>query len=205
MYSVTLWPTKVNPGLSRNAAMLSAEPVMKLSMPTTSAPPSSRNSQRWEPMKPAAPVTRTRIRSGGQGGLAADGVVLEAEPAHPLRLPEVAPVEDQRAPQRRAQSLEIEELELVPFRHQRHGVGAGGRLVRRLAVRHAGGQYLARVVGGHRVVRAHAGAALHEPRDDLDRLRLAHVVGVRLERQTEDGDHAAFHRVQRLLHQLHEM
>src|SRR5262245_9643228 len=59
MYSVTLCSANVNPARSRTAAKLSADPVMKLSMQTTSAPCSSRNSQRCEPMNPAPPVTRT--------------------------------------------------------------------------------------------------------------------------------------------------
>ena len=65
-------------------------------MHTTSQPLARRRSQRWEPMKPAPPVTSTRTRraSGGDDRLPADRVVLEAEPPHPLGLPDVAPVED---------------------------------------------------------------------------------------------------------------
>src|SRR5881409_1772489 len=38
--------------------MLVRSPVRRLSIPTTENPRSSRNWLRWEPMKPAAPVTR---------------------------------------------------------------------------------------------------------------------------------------------------
>src|SRR5688572_21969736 len=40
--------------------MFSTSPVTRLSIPTTEKPLSSRYSERWEPMKPAAPVTRAR-------------------------------------------------------------------------------------------------------------------------------------------------
>src|SRR5262245_997889 len=103
--------------------MFSTEPVMRLSMHTTSAPRPRRNSQRCEPMKPAPPVTRTRIASGGKDGATADRVVLEAEPTHALGLPHVPSVEDDRPTHQRAHSLEIQELELVPLGHQRERVG----------------------------------------------------------------------------------
>src|SRR5690349_12610403 len=107
------------------AARLSREPVMKLSMPITSQSCASRNSHRWDPMNPATPVTSTRIvalrlvcsarGSGGQDGLAADRVVLEPQAAHPLRLPDVAAVEEHRPPHDAAQPLQVQELELVPL------------------------------------------------------------------------------------------
>src|SRR2546429_9732367 len=100
--------------------MLSREPVSRLSMQTTSQPLPSRKSQRWEPMKPAPPVTRTRngASSGRQDGLASDGVVLEAEPAHALRLVEVAPVEDDGAAQEAGEGLGVGGLEPVPVRER---------------------------------------------------------------------------------------
>src|SRR5437762_11585157 len=120
MYSVTLWVTNVKRCEFRNVARLSGEPVMKLSTPTTSQSRASRNSHRCDPMNPAAPVTRTRMcgprgRSplGRLDGLAADGVVLEAQAPHPFGLPEVAAVEEDGAAHRRAQPLQVEELELV--------------------------------------------------------------------------------------------
>src|ERR1700731_550368 len=117
-------------------AMLSVEPVRRLSMQTTSQPRARRNSHRWEPMKPAPPVTRTRIgpsSSAGQDGLAPDGVVLEAEPPHALGLIEVAGVEDQRAAQESPQTVQVQVLELVPLGEQGDPVRARGRLVGRLA------------------------------------------------------------------------
>ena len=41
--------------------MFSRRPVKKLSRQTTWWPSASSRSQRWEPMKPAPPVTRMRI------------------------------------------------------------------------------------------------------------------------------------------------
>src|SRR5688572_30287887 len=135
MYSVTLRFTKANRSSIQNVLRLSGEPVMKLSMPRTSQPRASSDSHRWDPMKPAAPVTTTRIRRSGPSpaagsglnrddGLAPDRVVFEAEPAHPFRLPDVAAVEHRRPPHHGPQPLEVEELELVPLRDQRHRVDA---------------------------------------------------------------------------------
>src|SRR5438445_13341957 len=98
--------------------MLSREPVSRLSMQTTSQPLPSRKSQRWEPMKPAPPVTRTRngAASARPDGLASDGAVLEAEPAHALPPVAVAPVGDDGAAQEAAAAREVEVLERVPLR-----------------------------------------------------------------------------------------
>src|SRR5215467_2313417 len=149
--------------------MLSSEPVSRLSMQTTSHPWPSRKSQRWEPMKPAPPVTRTRTgaSSGRQNGLASDGVVLEAEPAHALRLVEVATVEDDGTAQEAAEPLQVEVLELVPLRDEHGRLGSLGRLVGRLREGHRGGEEGARIVHGHGIVGAHARARLVEELDDL--------------------------------------
>src|SRR5215470_16502347 len=132
--------------------MLLSEPVRRLSMQTTSHSRARRNSHRWEPMKPAPPVTRTRMASGRDDGLAPDRVVLEAESAHALRLPEVAPVEDERPPEQPPQPLEVQVLELVPLRDEGDGVGALRRRVGRIAEADAVGDEGARVVHGHGVV-----------------------------------------------------
>src|SRR5216683_1642522 len=141
MKLVTSYLTKTKRG-SWMWAMFSGEPVRRLSTQTTSQPCARRKSQRWEPRKPAPPVTRifTRALSGRQDGLPSDRVVLEAEASHALRLPEVARVDDHRALKLAAQPLEVEVFELVPLRHQHHRVGAFGRLVGRVAERDGGGQ-----------------------------------------------------------------
>src|SRR5437868_7827191 len=118
MYDETSCSMNVKPRWRPSDAMLSGEPVMKLSTHTTSQSCSSRNRARWEPMNPAPPVIRMRIarrRSGGVGRTAADRIVREAETAHPLGLPEVTAVEDDGLAHHRAQALQVEELELVPL------------------------------------------------------------------------------------------
>src|ERR1700675_1185918 len=139
MKLVTSYSTKTKRG-SWMWAMLSSEPVRRLSMQTTSQPFARRKSQRWEPMNPAPPVTRTRTQapSGRQDGFPSDRVVLEAEAPHPLRLPEVAAVEDHGALEQAAQPLEVEVLELVPLRHQHDRVRSLVRLVGRDADGYAG-------------------------------------------------------------------
>src|SRR2546428_4353327 len=143
-------------------AMLSVEPVTRLSMQTTSAPWARRNSERWEPMNPAPPVTSTRTAaaSGRQDRLAPDGVVLEAETSHALRLVEVAAVEDQGPSQQSAQPLQVEEPELVPLGEEHHRVRPLRRLVGRVAEGDAGGDEHARIVHRDRIV----GADLHPRR-----------------------------------------
>src|SRR6516165_1782914 len=100
---------------ARRWSTLSVVPVERLSRQTTSAPRSSRNSDRCDPRKPAPPVTRTRMvgpREPGSGRvdrLPADGVVLEPEPPHALGLVDVPAVEDERPPHDLSESLEIEE------------------------------------------------------------------------------------------------
>src|ERR1700675_2186194 len=160
MKLVTSYSTKTKRG-SWMWAMLSSEPVRRLSMQTTSQPFSRRKSQRWDQMKPAPPVTRTRTRapSGRQDGLPSDRVVLEAEAPHPLRLPEVAPVEDHGALEQAAQPLEVEVLELVPLRHQHDRVRALGRLVGRVTEGDAGRQEPLGVLHGRRIVGAVPGSA----------------------------------------------
>src|SRR5436190_23992147 len=204
MYSVTLWRTSLNPGRAWNGATLSGDPVTKLSIQTTSQPCPRRNSQRWEPMNPAPPVTSARIAGvGGQDGLAADRVVLEAQAPHSLGLPQVAAVEDHRPAQDREEPLEVEELEFVPLGDEgdRVGVGRGG--VRRVAIDDARRQHALGVLHGDGVVSADLGAELDETRDDLDRLRLAHVVRVRLEGEAQDGDALVVQRRERLLEHAH--
>src|SRR5258705_12218228 len=136
-------------------AILSALPVRRLSMHTTSQPLSRRRSQRCEPMKPAPPVTSTRTRtpSGRDHGLAPDRVVLEAEPAHAFGLPDIAAVEDDPPAENAPQPLEVDELELVPLGDEQHRVGILGRLVGGGAVGHAGGQQPAGFDGGTGIAR----------------------------------------------------
>src|SRR5574342_611548 len=159
MKFVTSYSTKMKRG-SWMCAMLSREPVSRLSMQTTSQPFPKRKSQRCEPRNPAPPVTRTRTRarSARQDGFPSDRMVLDAEPAHALRLPEVAPVEDHGTLEEAAQALEVEVLELVPLRHEHDRVRALGRLVRGVAERDGCRQESLRVVNGDGVVGADPGA-----------------------------------------------
>src|SRR2546430_4488562 len=114
---------------ARRWSMLSVVPVERLSRQTTSWPRARRDSERWDPMKPAPPVTRMRMdprrrRSGRVDRLASDRVVLEPQSAHALRLVDVAPVEDERPPHARTEPLQVEELELVPLRARPNGARA---------------------------------------------------------------------------------
>src|SRR2546422_4928718 len=111
---------------ARKCSTLSVVPVERLSRQTTSQPRARRDSERWDPMKPAPPVTRMRMdprrcRSGREDRLAPDRVVLEPQSAHALRLVDVSPVEDERPSHDLTQPLEVQELELVPLPDDHHG------------------------------------------------------------------------------------
>src|SRR3989304_2511704 len=168
MWLVTSCLTKEKRGSGR-WAMFSMFPVRRLSMQTTSAPLPRRNSQRWEPMKPAPPVTKTRIeRLSGENRPAADRVILEAQPPHAVGLVEVPAVEDHGAPHERAQALEVQELELVPLGDEREGGGLLGGLVGRGAVRDPPREEPPGVLRRHRVVRLDRRPGLVEKRHHLD-------------------------------------
>src|SRR5262245_59066305 len=121
MYSVALRLTNVKCGSVQKLFRLSGDPVMKLSMPTTSHPRAIMDSHRWDPMKPAAPVTRIRIAlwtsmpavgesspsSAGEDWRTSDRVVFEPEAPHPLRCPQIAAIEDHGSSHDRPQPLEI--------------------------------------------------------------------------------------------------
>src|SRR5215831_15305445 len=71
-------------------ARLVAEPVTRLSMPTTSQPRSSIRSHRCDAMKPAAPEITALVTAS----VPSDPAVDEAEAAHLDRVVQVAAVDD---------------------------------------------------------------------------------------------------------------
>ena len=127
-----------------------------------------------------------------------DGLVDQARGARGLRVDEVAPVDEQRAAHRPLDAGEIELEELRPLRHQHDRIRPLDRLGRGRGERDAADQ-LARLLLGDRVVGAHARAGALQPRRQHERRRLAHVVGVRLEREPEQRDLLADERAEVLL------
>src|SRR2546423_5014780 len=101
-------------GCPSRCARFSAAPVTKLSSPTTWWPRSSRRSQRWDPMNPAAPETTARTL------LTADPPIDEAQPPHRVRVVDVAAVHHHRAPHRPLQPAQVELPELVPLGDDHH-------------------------------------------------------------------------------------
>ena len=152
-------------------------------------------------MNPAPPVTSTRIGRGssaGQDGLAPDGVVLEAETPHALRLVEVAGVEDQRRRSRPRSRSRFRYLNSFHSVSERHPVGSRGRLVGRLAEDHAGRHHRAARSPSPPGRRRGPGRPPRGAPDHLEALGLAHVVGVGLERQAQHRDRLVLERAQRL-------
>src|SRR5215471_8552650 len=130
-----------NRGCPSRWARFAAEPVTRLSMPTTSQPCSSMRSQRWDAMNPAPPEmtalvmcdllgNRTLVRMSASrspgtahwsacavpASVAADAAVHEAQTAHLRRVVQVAAVHDDRPPHQALQLLHVQLLELVPLR-----------------------------------------------------------------------------------------
>src|SRR5262245_4733388 len=114
--------------LPKRCAMLSGDPVRKLSMQMTSLPSCRNRSQRCEPMNPAPPVMSTRVivtSARCADRRAADRQVREAMLAHDYWIVQVAPVEDDGTAHELFHTREIGTPELRPLGddEQRGGVG----------------------------------------------------------------------------------
>ena len=118
---------------------------------------------------------------------APDALVAQARGARGRRIERVAPVDQHVAPHRARDGGEVELAELVPLGHEHDGVGAGDRAERVVGELDAVHQ-VPRLVLGDRVVRDDERAGRLQPRGEHERAGLAHVVGVRLERQPEQRD-----------------
>src|SRR5689334_3296799 len=193
MYVVTSCWMNVKRRSEKRCAMLSGEPVRRLSMQMTSSPSARKRSQRCDPMKPAPPVMRMRaidvvpVSARGRGG-AADRQVGEAVLAHDLGLVEVPAVEDDGPPEEPLHAREVGTAELVPLRDDEQGVGVLERLVVGPVVRHAVAEVRARLGERLRVVDRELRAAREEALDDGDGRGLAHVVGAGLEGEAPDRE-----------------
>ncbi len=134
-----------------------------------------------------------------------DRMVLEAETAHALRLPQIAPVEDGGALELPAQSLEVQVSKLVPLCHEHHGVRAVRRRIGRITEGDEGGKEAPRIVHGRRIVHAHARPRRVQELNHLEALGLAHIVGIGLEGQAEHGHRLVVEGAQGLGDALHEV
>src|SRR3954470_6436322 len=115
----------------------------------------------------------------------------------------VAPVDDELAAHGLGHRVEVELFELVPLGDEHGRVGPGHRaerVVGELESRHQ----LARLLLGHRVVGADLRPRGLQARAEHERGRLAHVVGVGLEGQAEQGDLATHQRAEVLLELGHD-
>src|SRR5688572_23205412 len=122
--------------------------------------------------------------------LAADGVVLEAGLFDDLLVVDPPSVENDLLLQSGRDEVPVELLELVPLRHEDKSVRALGDVqgaVNIVDLR----EDLAHVVGSYGVVRLDPAALRQDIRDDHQRLRVANIVGVRLESQTKEPDRLA--------------
>lgn len=86
--------------------------------------------------------------------------------------------------------LQIKPTEFIPFRQDHHQIGIARRLVRVILPTDAGKKRLA-FMPTLRVNNLDLGAAANQRRNDRQARRIAHIVGVGLEGDTEDGDRLA--------------
>src|SRR3990172_532288 len=138
---------------------LSALPVSRESKQTTSHPLARSRSDRWEPRKPAPPVTTARGTSGGDALRAPPGpVVDEALRPHLGGLEQVPPVDDDRAGEELSRASKVQQAELLPVGAHDHAVRAFHRVV------HAGcylqPRHLALGIGTRPRIVTHHGCAL---------------------------------------------
>src|SRR5207302_2352334 len=98
---------------SRRWATFFAAPGTRLSTQRTCQPSASSRSQRWEPRKPAPPVTTARRVTWPLA--AADPAIDEAVLAHHDRIVDVPPVHDHRAPHHALEAVQAKPAEFVPF------------------------------------------------------------------------------------------
>ena len=144
--------------------------------------------ERCEPRNPAPPV----IEHSHRPVSAADRAIREAELLHLARIVEIAAVEDDRTRQRALDAREVRVPELVPLGDDDERVGALERVVVRRRVGRSGRPRRRRAsCMRHRIVRDDGRAALEQLVDQRERRRLAHVVGLRLEREPPDRDACA--------------
>src|SRR4051812_3411165 len=143
-----------------------------------------------------SPPTRITACIGASG--LPDALVDQAGRADGLRVEGVAPVDEHVAGHRLGDLGEVDLLELVPLGDEHDRVGARDAAEGVVGEVEAG-HHPPRLVLGDRVVRAHVRAGRLEPRAEHERRRLAHVVGVRLEREAEQGHVLADERAEVLL------
>src|SRR5262245_2888560 len=127
-----------------------------------------------------------------------DALVDQARGADRRGIERVAPVDEDIAGHRLGDLREVHGLELLPLGHEHDGVGVADAAERVVGEVEAGHKP-PRFALGDRVVRADLRAGGLEPCAEDERRRLAHVVGVRLERQPEQRDALADERAEVLL------
>src|SRR6266567_6562708 len=137
-------------------------------------------------MNPAPPETTAR---GLCGLLAANAAIREAQAFHGRGVVDVAAVDDHRPAHELLDARHVELAELVPFRDQDDGVGAGRDLIRVLAVDDLR-QQLLRTIHRSRVIRTDFGAGGQQDLRDVDTRGIAHVVGVGLEGEAKQANNA---------------
>src|SRR3990167_8575302 len=130
-----------------------------------------------------------------------DTDIPEAQLAHRRRIIDVPSIHDERLTQQLLHALEIQLLELVPFRQHQQAVRTLHRLIGILAERHLW-QQMRGLLHGLRIVNSDRGPPRAQILDDVDRRSIAHVVRVGLEGQPEHGDRLVLHHPQRPLHLL---
>jgi hypothetical protein len=128
-------------------------------------------------------VPRRHLR----GSWLADAKVTKAVLRGVSRGVDVTQIDENRLRHERFHTIQVEGAKLAPFRNQYHGVGSRRRIVGIIRIVHPAKQASGRG-HPHRIVSPNEGTGILEASNDRQGGRFAHVVGIRLECQSENGD-----------------
>src|SRR5438105_3246124 len=142
-------------------------------MQSTSCPWLRKLSHKWEPMKPAPPVTKYLAI------VPSNRIVGEAKFAQIGRIIDIAPVENHRMHHEFFYTVKIRPAKLVPFRQNEQRRGAVEGIVIAVSVLDPVTEHFSRLFHRFRIERLHPRARAHERLDYGDRRCVAHIVSAR--------------------------
>src|SRR5690242_3631989 len=151
-------------------------------MQSTSCPCLRKLSHRWEPMKPAPPVTRYLAM------VPSYRVVSKTELAEVRRIVNIAAVENQRLFQQSFDAPEIRAAKLIPFGQDQQRRSAVQCVITSVRILDAVAKNFSRLFHRLRIEGLDARTVAQQRLDDVDRRRIAHVIGAWLEREPPDSE-----------------
>src|SRR5262245_42744266 len=154
-------------------------------MHRTSWPWLRKLSHRWDPIKPAPPVTRYLAI------VPSYRVIFEAKLLQIFRFVNIAAVKNDWLRQQAFDAGEVRTAKFIPLGENEQSRGALKRVVIALHVLNPLTKYFHCLRAGFRIEGSHRGAGGKQGLDDGDRRSVAHVIGSRLKGQTPHGESMA--------------